>query len=131
MQILKFLNTKEIKSNETKSFSCYIERLHRYDQHVLYTNEFGNTIMLVGSSGYNREDIAFSTNILREYYAAYYQKIQTAIVDGLSASAITNRYTGKISYLKTVVPSLLSPTTLSSGAHEGIVESNLKVLIKV
>ena len=125
------INTKEIKTDETKSLSRYIERLHRYGHHALYSNEIGNTIMLVGSSGYDREDIAFSATVLRENYTDYYQKVQTGIVDGLAADAITNRSTGKTHQLKAVVPTLLSPTTLSSGSHEGIVENNLKVLIKV
>ncbi len=58
------INTKEIKVSKTQSLSRYFERIHRYDDHALYTNELGNTVMLIGSSGYNRADIAFSANTI-------------------------------------------------------------------
>ena len=125
------INTKEIEDDRWKSLTHYIEKLHRYGGHALYTNKNDATLMLLGSSGYNRDDIAYSTALLMEKYPGYYEKIQTGVVDGLDADFITTTGTQSITQVKDVLPTLLNPTSLSSGSHEGIVENNLKVLIKV
>lgn len=126
------INTDEqIKNNEGVISAQYLEKLHRDEGVGSYVSPDGITVNFVGTSGYTQKDVSVAIDLLSLHYHTKYHKIQNALVYGLNSSVLHYKHKDYTICSSRVIEKLLSPKNLDDAKYGEIIQSTLKVLIKV
>ncbi|CAL7961174.1 putative ADH_N domain-containing protein [Gammaproteobacteria bacterium] len=128
--ILAFSGINTDEQTKADFLVKYLEKLHRDELVDDYICEDGRKISLIGSSGYNQENVSDSIKTLLSHYNKY-SKIQNAVVCGVDSSMLTYKNKKYAIYSSKIVEKLLSPKNLDDAKYGEIIQSILKVLIKM
>ncbi len=136
------INTEEFESRTPRRANQgrFLESIHREEHIVQYTHPLGRYYTLIGSSGYNYDDIVRSVSQLtnhhenqnEKHYENYYKKIQNAEILGLDAMEVKYSFTSKKRRkFENSVEALLSPLGVEDEIFGNDIAEAIKVLIKI
>lgn len=109
-------------------YAMDIETIHRQEKTVI----LDSTLKLIGSSGFNFNDVHTSVTELMHDYSSY-AHVQNCVIDGLSSNVIRYTYPVKkeINLQHSAVEAMLSPLGIYDPQYGEIIAATAKTLIKI
>ncbi|MEM7133128.1 MAG: alcohol dehydrogenase catalytic domain-containing protein [Chloroflexota bacterium] len=106
-----------------------LEEVHRKELSVMEANALGKRVHLVGSSGYNFDDVHKSSIELHRHYE-YYNKVQNVEIAGLSSYFAYYKISSKNHRFNIpAIEALMAPNGIDDQLFGPIIAETLKVLI--
>ena len=131
------INTDEFMYNAQRrtAYGQFLENIHREERIVTDIGPFSKQHVLVGSSGYNYDDILRSINELSTHYETIYKKVQNAYIKDLDSSDVIFEQSDpslqETKQFHNSIEALLAPNGVEDSENGEAIAATIKILIKI